>query len=208
VTPGTCPRHRRSSTRSRRHGGTGLTPWMQVWSAFFPGQLPDMPVVPAPLSGTSIPIGDRVATVVPVGATDTELSSVVIYAPQVRHIACCGCLTNGRDQLLGLAHRRSLSSCHPCSYPKTQQSRRRTHRSDQLRLSVLSRRTKINSLDPALTRVCPPHATPPLLALLHPPIKLPSLDHVAISTSIGGLTSRRSASLYWLGSRSIRPSLD
>jgi glyoxylase-like metal-dependent hydrolase (beta-lactamase superfamily II) len=50
---------------------------MQAWSAFFPGQLPDMPVVPPSLSGTSIPIGDRVATVVPVGTTDTDLSSVV-----------------------------------------------------------------------------------------------------------------------------------
>jgi hypothetical protein len=45
---------------------------MQVWSAFFPGQLPEMPVVPALLPGTSIPIGDQVATVVPVGTTDTQ----------------------------------------------------------------------------------------------------------------------------------------
>jgi glyoxylase-like metal-dependent hydrolase (beta-lactamase superfamily II) len=61
---------------------------MQVWSAFFPGQLPEMPVVPAPLSGTSIPIGDQVATVVPVGTTDTDLSSVV-------HIPALGLVVSG-----------------------------------------------------------------------------------------------------------------
>jgi hypothetical protein len=46
--------------------------WLQMWGAFFPDQLPDLPVVPAPLPGMSIPIGDRVATVVPVGTTDTD----------------------------------------------------------------------------------------------------------------------------------------
>ena len=61
---------------------------MQVWSAFFPGQLPDVPVVPAPLSGTSIPIGGRVATVVAVGTTDTELSSVV-------HVPALGLVVSG-----------------------------------------------------------------------------------------------------------------
>jgi glyoxylase-like metal-dependent hydrolase (beta-lactamase superfamily II) len=61
---------------------------MQAWSAFFPGQLPEVPVVPAALSGTSIPIGDQVATVVPVGTTDTDLSSVV-------HIPALGLVVSG-----------------------------------------------------------------------------------------------------------------
>lgn len=51
--------------------------YMQVWNAFFPGQLPDTPVVPAPLPGVSIPIGSQVATVIPVGTTDTDRSTVV-----------------------------------------------------------------------------------------------------------------------------------
>ncbi len=62
--------------------------YMQVWSAFFPGQLPDTPVVPAPLPGTSIPIGDAVATVVPVGTTDADLSSVV-------HLPALGLVVSG-----------------------------------------------------------------------------------------------------------------
>jgi glyoxylase-like metal-dependent hydrolase (beta-lactamase superfamily II) len=61
---------------------------IQVWSAFFPGQLPDTPVVPAPLPGTSIPIGDQVATVVPVGTTDSELSTVV-------HVPALGLVVSG-----------------------------------------------------------------------------------------------------------------
>jgi glyoxylase-like metal-dependent hydrolase (beta-lactamase superfamily II) len=61
---------------------------MQAWSAFFPGQLPDMPVAPAPLSGTSIPIGDQVAAAVPVGTTDTDLSSVV-------HVPALGLVVSG-----------------------------------------------------------------------------------------------------------------
>jgi len=62
--------------------------WLQVWSVFFPGQLPERPVVPAPLAGTSIPIGDRVATVVPVGTTNTDLSSVV-------HVPALGLVVSG-----------------------------------------------------------------------------------------------------------------
>jgi glyoxylase-like metal-dependent hydrolase (beta-lactamase superfamily II) len=61
---------------------------MQVWSAVFPDQLPDLPVVPAPLPGTSIPIGDQVATVVPVGTTDSDLSSVV-------HVPALGLVVSG-----------------------------------------------------------------------------------------------------------------
>jgi glyoxylase-like metal-dependent hydrolase (beta-lactamase superfamily II) len=51
--------------------------YMQVWSRFFPGQLTGKPVVPAPLAGSSIPIGDSTATLIPVGTTDTDHSSVV-----------------------------------------------------------------------------------------------------------------------------------
>ena len=41
--------------------------YMQVWRGFFPGQLPIMPVAPAPLAGTTVPVG----------TTDTGHSSVV-----------------------------------------------------------------------------------------------------------------------------------
>ena len=53
-----------------------------VWSSFFPGQLPDAPVVPAPLPGPDIAIGTGVAHVLPVGTTDTELSTVV-HVPEL-----------------------------------------------------------------------------------------------------------------------------
>ena len=56
---------------------------MQVWNGFFPSQLSRAPVVPEPLAGTSLAIGTDVATVVPVGATDTANSSVV-HVPQLR----------------------------------------------------------------------------------------------------------------------------
>ena len=51
--------------------------YMQVWSGFFPGQLTENPVPPGPLAGTTIAFGDAAATVVAVGTTDTEHSSVV-----------------------------------------------------------------------------------------------------------------------------------
>jgi glyoxylase-like metal-dependent hydrolase (beta-lactamase superfamily II) len=51
--------------------------YMQVWGGFFPGQLTAKPVAPEPLAGTTIPVGGSVATVIPVGTTDTGHSSVV-----------------------------------------------------------------------------------------------------------------------------------
>src|SRR5262249_20975620 len=51
--------------------------YMQVWSGFFPGQLTSKPVAPAPLAGTTVPVGGSVATLIPVGTTDTGHSSVV-----------------------------------------------------------------------------------------------------------------------------------
>ena len=51
--------------------------YMQVWGGFFPGQLTGKPVRPEPLPGTTVPIGGSVATVIPVGTTDTGHSSVV-----------------------------------------------------------------------------------------------------------------------------------
>jgi glyoxylase-like metal-dependent hydrolase (beta-lactamase superfamily II) len=51
--------------------------YMQVWGSFFPGQLTGKPVAPAPLAGTTIPVGGSAATVIPVGTTDTGHSSVV-----------------------------------------------------------------------------------------------------------------------------------
>jgi glyoxylase-like metal-dependent hydrolase (beta-lactamase superfamily II) len=56
---------------------------MEVWAGFFPSQLPTEPIVPEPLSGNSIPIGDSLATLVAVGATDTDNSSVV-HVPELR----------------------------------------------------------------------------------------------------------------------------
>jgi len=54
--------------------------YMQVWEGFFPGQLTTEPVAPAPLAGTTVPIGGTAARVFPVGTTDTGHSSVV-YVP-------------------------------------------------------------------------------------------------------------------------------
>ena len=65
--------------------------YLNVWSAYFPGQLPDRPVVPTPLSSTSIPIGDEVATVVPVGTTDSDLSTVLhVPGPRPGRLRRCG----------------------------------------------------------------------------------------------------------------------
>ena len=51
--------------------------YLQVWGGFFPGQLTGTPVVPAPLAGTTLPVGGATAAVIPVGTTDTGHSSVV-----------------------------------------------------------------------------------------------------------------------------------
>lgn len=51
--------------------------YMRIWSGFFPGQLTGKPVVPAPLAGTTVPIGGTTATLLPVGTTDTGNSSIV-----------------------------------------------------------------------------------------------------------------------------------
>jgi glyoxylase-like metal-dependent hydrolase (beta-lactamase superfamily II) len=61
---------------------------MQVWGGFFPSQLPTEPIVPGALSGTAIPIGGSVATLIAVGATDTDNSSVV-HVPQL-HLVVAG----------------------------------------------------------------------------------------------------------------------
>jgi glyoxylase-like metal-dependent hydrolase (beta-lactamase superfamily II) len=56
--------------------------YMAVWGGFFPGQLTARPVPPAPLEGTTIPLGDSAATLIPVGTTDTGHSSVV-HVPEL-----------------------------------------------------------------------------------------------------------------------------
>ena len=61
---------------------------LKVWTAYFPGQLPNAPVVPAPLPGPHIPIGDIAATVVPVGTTDSDLSTVL-------HVPALGLVVSG-----------------------------------------------------------------------------------------------------------------
>lgn len=50
---------------------------MRVWNGFFPDQLTDVPVAPAPLDGTTLQIGGSTATVVPHGTTDTGHSTVL-----------------------------------------------------------------------------------------------------------------------------------
>ena len=55
---------------------------MQVWGGFFPDQLPTSPIAPKPMHGRRIPIGNADAIVVPVGATDTE-GSTVVHVPEL-----------------------------------------------------------------------------------------------------------------------------
>lgn len=62
--------------------------YLKVWSAYFPGQLPDRPVVPAPLPGPRISTGEVAATVVPVGTTDSDLSTVL-------HVPALGLVVSG-----------------------------------------------------------------------------------------------------------------
>ena len=59
--------------------------YMRVWGGFVPGQLTDKPVVPAPLPGTTIPVG-WTATVIPVGTSDTGHSTVV-HVPDLSLVA-------------------------------------------------------------------------------------------------------------------------
>ena len=59
---------------------------MRVWGSFFPAQLPEQPVVPEALTGRTIAIGGETATVVPVGVTDTEHSSV-LHVPALGLVA-------------------------------------------------------------------------------------------------------------------------
>lgn len=55
---------------------------MQVWSSFFPNQLPTSPIAPKAMSGTTFPIGKAVATILPVGNTDTA-GSTVVHVPDL-----------------------------------------------------------------------------------------------------------------------------
>jgi hypothetical protein len=70
-----------------------------------------------------------------------------------------------------------------------------------------SRRTKINSFNPPSTPVCTAYATPPFLPLFHHQSSWPALDHMAVFTSIGGSTSRRSASVICSKSPFLRSML-
>jgi glyoxylase-like metal-dependent hydrolase (beta-lactamase superfamily II) len=54
--------------------------YSRVWSGFFPDQITAKPVVPAPLSGDTIPLAGSTARLIPVGITDTHHSSVVYLA--------------------------------------------------------------------------------------------------------------------------------
>ena len=70
-----------------------------------------------------------------------------------------------------------------------------TRRNDVTGRSLTSSGTKINGSNPALFAVCTAYPAKPLHAwpvLFHPPVELPSFDQVAVSTWIGGSTSRRS----------------
>jgi hypothetical protein len=86
----------RASRIHQGRGGTGLTGWMRISGAFFLGQLPETPVVPAPLQGTSISVGDEGATVIPVGTTDSALSTVVHVPPRPSRVGRCGLQPNPR----------------------------------------------------------------------------------------------------------------
>ena len=74
--------------------------YMQVWSGFFPSQLTSKPVAPAPLAGTTVPVGDSPATAIPVGTTDTGHSSVVHVPGLVRRsvVASSG---SGAEEIVG-----------------------------------------------------------------------------------------------------------
>jgi glyoxylase-like metal-dependent hydrolase (beta-lactamase superfamily II) len=62
--------------------------YLKVWSTYFPDQLPERPVVPAALPGPRISTGDVAATVVPVGTTDSDLSTVL-------HVPALGLVVSG-----------------------------------------------------------------------------------------------------------------
>jgi glyoxylase-like metal-dependent hydrolase (beta-lactamase superfamily II) len=51
--------------------------FMQIWSAFFPGQVTSAPVVPGPLPGDTLRVGGTEINLVPVGGSDAEHSTVV-----------------------------------------------------------------------------------------------------------------------------------
>ena len=75
------------------HGAPGLQGQvspaaLQVWGGFFPSQLTNEPIVPEALSSTSLSIGDSAATLIALGATDTQDSSVV-HVPQL-HLVVAG----------------------------------------------------------------------------------------------------------------------
>ena len=67
---------------------------MEVWGGFFPAQLTAEPVVPEPLAGYSLAIGHDVATVVPVGASDTDNSSV-LHVPELGLVVAGDVVYNG-----------------------------------------------------------------------------------------------------------------
>jgi glyoxylase-like metal-dependent hydrolase (beta-lactamase superfamily II) len=51
--------------------------YLRVWSGFFPGQIAEHPLVPAPWDGHELAVGAGSVRVVPVGWSDVEVSSVV-----------------------------------------------------------------------------------------------------------------------------------
>jgi glyoxylase-like metal-dependent hydrolase (beta-lactamase superfamily II) len=55
---------------------------MAVWEAFFPGQLPRAPISPKAMAGTTIPIGAAEASVIALGTTDTD-GSTVVHVPDL-----------------------------------------------------------------------------------------------------------------------------
>jgi len=68
--------------------------WVQIWEAFFPGQIEAPGTLPEPLDGDSLAIDGATIRFVPTGQTDTHLSSVV-YVPDSATVVAGDVAYNG-----------------------------------------------------------------------------------------------------------------
>jgi hypothetical protein len=79
--------------------------YMQIWGGFFPGLLSGKPVPPAPLVGTTLPVGGSTAKVIPVWTTDTGHSSVV-HVPGLSLVVSGG-VVHSQTQISLMGRRRT-----------------------------------------------------------------------------------------------------